>query len=62
MHNIENLYFFIFVFTILVILKNSIRIIGSLLLSDSKPVPYSDKELIFLGVSISYFITYINYL
>lgn len=59
MHNIESIYFFILVFTILVSLKNVLKFMGALLQREPKPLDYSNRELIFLGLSISYIITYI---
>ena len=62
MHNIDTIYFFIFVFTILVFLKNLTKFIGALLDKNPKPLVYTNWELIILGLSISYIITYLNYL
>jgi hypothetical protein len=59
MHNIESIYFFIFVFTILVVIKHTTKFIGALLSKTPKPLVYGDRELIFLGISLSYLITYI---
>jgi hypothetical protein len=59
MHNIETIYFFIFVFTILVSLKNVTKFIGALLQKEPKPLVYSSRELIFLGLAVSYIITYL---
>ena len=59
MHNIESIYFFILVFTILVSLKNVLKFMGALLQREPKPLDYSNRELIFLGLSVSYIITYI---
>jgi hypothetical protein len=59
MHNIESVYFFILVFTILVSLKNVLKFMGALLQREPKPLDYSNRELIILGLSISYIITYI---
>lgn len=59
MHNIESIYLFIFVFTILVLIKNITKFIGALLSKNPKPLVYNNRELIFLGLSLSYFITYI---
>ena len=59
MHNIDAIYFFVFVFTILVSLKNVTKFIGALLQREPKPLVYSNRELIFLGLSLSYIITYI---
>ncbi len=52
MHNIDALYFFIFVFTILVSLKNVTKFISALTQREPKPLTYSVRELIFLGLSI----------
>jgi len=59
MHNIETIYLFIFVFTILVVLKNITKFISALLSKEPKPLVYNNRELIFLGLSLSYLITYI---
>jgi hypothetical protein len=59
MHNIDTIYLFVFVFTILVSLKNVTKFIGALLQREPKPLVYSNRELIFLGLSISYIITFI---
>jgi hypothetical protein len=59
MHNIESIYFFIFVFTILVVLRNITKFVGALLSKDPKPMVYGNRELIFLGLSLSYLITFL---
>ena len=59
MHNIDTIYFFIFVFTILVSLKNATKFIGALLSREPKPLVYSNRELIYVALSISYIITYL---
>jgi hypothetical protein len=59
MHNFETIYLFIFVFTILVTLKHITKFIGALLQPVPQPTVYSNKELLYLGLSISYIITYI---
>ena len=59
MHNINTIYFFIFVFTILVTLSNVLKFLRALLQKEPKPLVLSTRELLLLGVSISYFITYI---
>jgi len=40
-------------------LKNVTKFIGALLQREPKPLVYSNRELIFLGISISYIITYL---
>jgi len=59
MHNIETIYLFIFVFAILVVFKNTTKFISALLSSEPKLLVYNNRELIFLGLSLSYLITYI---
>jgi len=59
MHNIETIYLFIFVFAILVVSKNTTKFISALLSSEPKLLVYNNRELIFLGLSLSYLITYI---
>jgi hypothetical protein len=59
MYNIGAIYLFIFVFTILVTLKHITKFIGALLQPTPTPMLYSNKELLYLGLSISYIITYI---
>jgi len=59
MHNIDTIYLFIFVFTIFVSLKNVAKFLGALLQKEPKPLVYSNRELILLGISISYIITYL---
>ena len=59
MHNIDAIYLFTFIFSILVSLKNVTKFIGALLQKEPEPLVYSNRELIFLGISISYIITYL---
>ncbi len=62
MLDLNALYFFSFVFSILIILRNTTKFISSLLPKEPKPIYYGNMELIYLGLSISYFFTYIFYL
>jgi len=59
MHNINTIYFFIFVFSILVVLKNTSKVLVALLEKNPKPLVYSNRELLVLALSISYIITFI---
>jgi len=59
MHNINTIYLFIFVLTILVSLRHGLKFIGALLAKNPKPLVYTNRELVILGLSISYIITYI---
>jgi hypothetical protein len=59
MHNIDTIYLFIFVFTILVTLLNVLKFLRALLQREPKPLVLSNRELLLLGTSISYLITYL---
>jgi len=59
MHNIDTIYLFIFVFTILVTLLNVLKFLRALLQKEPKPLVLSNRELFLLGASISYLITYL---
>ena len=58
MLNISTIFFFVFVFAILVVIKNAFKFIGALLQKEPHPMVMSNGELIILGLSISYIITY----
>jgi hypothetical protein len=60
MHNIDTIYLFIFVFTILVTLLNVLKFLRALLQKEPKPLVLSNRELILLGISISYLVTYLS--
>jgi hypothetical protein len=59
MHKFESIYLFIFVFTIFVVLRHIAKFVSALLSTEPKPLVYNNRELIFLGISLSYLITYI---
>jgi hypothetical protein len=59
MHNIDTIYFFVFVFSILVALKNVSKVLVALLDKQPKPLVYTNRELLILALSISYIITFI---
>jgi len=59
MHNIDTIYLFIFVFTILVALMNVLKFLSALLQKEPKPLVLSNRELFLLGISMSYLITYL---
>lgn len=59
MHNINTIYLFIFVLTVLVSLRHGLKIVSALLEKNPKPLAYTNRELVILGLSISYIITYI---
>lgn len=59
MLNLDNLFFFIFIFSVLVVLRTTVRFIGALSQNSDIRVIKSDRELIFLGLTVSYIITYL---
>jgi len=59
MHNIDTIYLFIFVFTILVTLTNVLKFLSALLQKEPKPLVLGNRELFLLGISMSYLITYL---
>lgn len=59
MHDIETVYRFIFIFSILISLRGLMKVISALLQKDPKPLVYSNRELISLGLSFTYIITYL---
>ena len=59
MLNIDNLFFFIFIFSVLVVLRTTFRLIGTLSQDSGTRVIKSDRELVTLGLTISYIITYL---
>lgn len=61
MLNISTLFFFVFVFTILIVIRNTFKFIGALLQKEPHPMVMSNGELILFGLSISYIITYLYF-
>ena len=59
MTSINTIYLFIFVFSIVVVLRTTFRFIISLLQEQPKKLEISGRETIFLGLFISYIITYL---
>jgi hypothetical protein len=62
MINAEFISFFIFIFSFLIILRNFILVLGSLVQEEPKPIVYTTYSLIVLGCSLSYIITYIKFI
>lgn len=58
MLNLESIFVFILVFSILVLIKHVFKFMSALLQREPKPVILSNRELIYLGLSLSYIITY----
>jgi len=61
MFNINAIYFFTLIFVILILLKHFTKFLKALLQKEPEPIVYSNFDLIILGLSISYIITYILY-
>ena len=59
MLNVDAVFYYTFVFSILVISRILFKFLGTLLQKEPKPLVYNNRELILLGVSISYIITYL---
>jgi hypothetical protein len=59
MNNLNSIFLFIFVFSILILVRGLGKVIGALSQKVPLVVVFSDRELILLGTSISYIITYI---
>jgi hypothetical protein len=59
MLNIESILFFVLIFSILVILRTMFNFIRALLQDTPQPFVLSGGGLIYLGLSLSYIITYL---
>jgi len=57
--NYNNIFLLIVVFSILIILRTVFKFISSLLQNPPQKMVFSSKELFLIGLSISYFLTYI---
>ena len=60
-NNVQPLFTFFFVFSILILIRFALKVIGTLLQKDPQPILLSNRELITLFTSISYIITYTIY-
>jgi len=59
MLDINNIFLFIYIFSWLVCTKEIIKLLRSIFSTPPKPLIYSNLEVIYLGLSISYIITYL---
>ena len=59
MSNLDTLYLFVFIFSVLTVLRTVFRFIVSLLQEVPQKLVLNGRELIFLAISISYCLTYI---
>jgi hypothetical protein len=60
MLNIESLFYFILIFSILTLSKFLFKILGTLLQKEPQQIHFSDRDLIYFGLSLSYIITFIH--
>jgi len=58
MYNIDSLFLFLNIFSILIILRVIHRFMSALLSNPPIPMVMTNKELIVLGISIAYTLTY----
>ena len=56
MLSINTIFLFVLIFSTLVVLRNLVRLIGTLLGNEIK---FTNRDLLFFGLSISYVLTYI---
>jgi len=61
MINQNSILFFINIFCILIILKNLFKFLSTLSQKNKKPMDISDRGLFYLGLSVSYIITYLYF-
>lgn len=61
MTNIDAMFYFTFVFSILVVARLVFKFLGTLLQKEPKPLVLSNRELIFTGLVISYLFTYLSF-
>ena len=59
MNDFNTIYLFVFIFSVLTVLRTVFRFIVSLLQETPQKLVLSSRELIFLAISISYCLTYI---
>ena len=59
MNNIDSAYLLLFIFSILSVLRAVLKFISSLLQDPPQRLVLSSWELIFIGLSISYCLTYL---
>jgi hypothetical protein len=59
MNNIDTIFLFLFIFSILTIARLVVKFVGALLLTPPQKMGLSSGSLIFHGLTLSYIITYI---
>jgi len=59
MNDINTIFLFVFIFSVITVLRTVFRFIVSLLQSTPQKLTLSNRELLFLGLTITYCLTYI---
>ena len=59
MGNIESIFLFVFIFSVLTVLRTVFRFISTLLQAQPERFVLTNRVLIYLGLSMSYIITYL---
>ena len=59
MNDINTIFLFVFIFSVITVLRTVFRFIVSLLQSTPQRMVLSNRELLFLGLTITYCLTYI---
>jgi len=59
MSDINTIFLFVFIFSVITVLRTVLRFIVSLLQSTPQRLVLSNGELLFLGLTIAYCVTYI---
>jgi hypothetical protein len=58
MHNTESIFLFIFIFSVLVISRITLKLVSALLQNPPVKVEIGSRELILIGFCVSYILTY----
>lgn len=59
MNNINTIFLFFFIFSVLTVLRTVIEFIRALSQNPPQPLVLSGRELILLGITVSYCLTYL---
>ena len=59
MFNIDSLFLFLFIFSVLTVLRTVFRFVSALLQNPPTRLVLEGRELIYFGITISYVLTYI---
>lgn len=59
MYNIETIFLFVFIFSVLTVLRTVFMFLSTLLQNQPEKIVLSSRVLIYIGLSMSYIITYL---